>query len=74
MTSLEKSAQRLAGALKALEARIDDRMGDLSAKAESVEAARLRSRTAKVQAAAAAEDLADAVRDLKSLIGPGKGE
>lgn len=73
MTSLEKSAQRLAGALNALEARIEDRMSDLSARSESIDAARLRSRTAKVQAAAAAEDLADAIRDLKSLLGGEKG-
>jgi hypothetical protein len=74
MASLEKSAQRLAGALDALEARIADRQGDLAAKSDEIDAARVRSRTAKVQAAAAAEDLADAIRDLKRLIGPAQGD
>lgn len=74
MASLERSAQRLAGALDALEARIDDRMTDLATKTESVEAARVKSRTAKVQASAAAEDMADAIRELKALLGSGKGE
>jgi hypothetical protein len=73
MSTLEKSVKRLAGALDALEARLDDRLGDFAANGEAVAAARVKARTAKTQAAAAAEDLADAVRDLKALLGAGKG-
>lgn len=72
MGSLEKSVQRLAGALDALEERLDGQSADLAAKSESIEQARLRARTAKTQAAAAAEDLADAVRDLRTLLAPKK--
>lgn len=73
MSTLEKSVKRLAGALDALETQLDDRLTDFSANGEAVAEARLRARTAKTQAAAAAEDLADAVRDLKALLGAGKG-
>jgi chromosome segregation ATPase len=72
MGSLEKSVQRLAGALDALESRLDEQRAELAAGSESIEQARLRARTAKTQAAAAAEDLADAVRDLRTLIAPKK--
>ncbi|NWG93443.1 MAG: hypothetical protein HXY21_13210 [Parvularculaceae bacterium] len=64
--------QRLAGALDALESRLDMQRADLAAKSETIEQARLRARTAKTQATAAAEDLADAVRDLRTLIAPKK--
>lgn len=73
MSTLEKSVHRLAGALDALEAKLEDRIADLAAKTETVEQARVKARTAKTQAAAAAEDLADAIRDLKSLIAAGSG-
>jgi phage-related minor tail protein len=73
MSTLEKSVHRLAGALDALEAKLEDRIADLAAKTETVEQARVKARTAKTQAAAAAEDLADAIRDLKSLIATGSG-
>jgi hypothetical protein len=73
MSTLEKSVKRLAGALDSLEARLDDRLGDFAANGEAVAAARVKARTAKTQAAAAAEDLADAVRDLKALLGAQKG-
>lgn len=72
MSALEKSVKRLAGALDALEAKLEDRISDLSANAETIEAARVRARTAKTQASVAAEDLSDAIRELKSLIGGGK--
>ena len=73
MSTLEKSVHRLAGALDALEAKLEDRIADLAARTETMEQARVKARTAKTQAAAAAEDLADAIRDLKSLIAAGSG-
>ncbi len=71
MNTLEKSVQQLAGALDALEARLDDRMTDLAARTETIGAAKIRAQTAKTQASAAAEDLSDAIRELKSLIASG---
>lgn len=66
--ALENSVQRLAGALDALEARLEASVADLGAKSETIDRARLNAEVAKTQAAAAAEDLADAIRDLKALI------
>jgi ABC-type transporter Mla subunit MlaD len=71
--SLEASVKRLAGALDALETRLETRIADLGAKSEAIDAARTQARVAKTQAAAAAEDLADAIRDLKSLIAETEG-
>ena len=73
MNTLEKSVKKLAGALDALEEKLDDRISDLSAKTETIDQAKIRARTAKTQASAAAEDLADAIRDLKSLLTLEKG-
>lgn len=72
--SLEVSVQRLAGALDALEARLETRVVELGAKSEAIEAARTQAQVAKAQAAAAAEDLADAIRDLKLLIAETAGD
>lgn len=69
MSTLEKSVKRLAGALDALEARLEDRLSDLKHGEESAASARMKARAAKTQASAAAEDLSDAIRDLKTLIG-----
>lgn len=69
MSSLEIAVKRLAGALDALESKLDDRLSDLKQGEETMAAARIKARTAKIQAAAAAEDLSDAIRDLKTLIG-----
>jgi len=66
--SLENSVQRLAGALDALEARLEASVADLGAKSEAIDRARLNAEVAKSQASAAAEDLADAIRDLKALL------
>jgi hypothetical protein len=71
--SLEASVERLAGALDALESRLEARIGEFGAKTEAIEAARLKAHVAKTQAAAAAEDLADAIRDLRSLIDETEG-
>lgn len=68
MNSLEKSVKRLAGALDALESKLGDRLGDLRQGEEMMNAARVRARTAKTQAASVAEDLSDAIRELKALI------
>jgi hypothetical protein len=72
--SLETSVQRLAGALDALEARLDARLADLGAQSDALDSARLNAQVAKTQAAAAAEDLADAIGDLKALIAMANGE
>ncbi|MFN0024335.1 MAG: hypothetical protein ACKVS5_10595 [Parvularculaceae bacterium] len=66
--ALEASVQRLAGALDALETRLDARLGDLAAQSDALDAARTKAGVAKAQAAAAAEDLNDAICDLKALI------
>ncbi|MCB2097067.1 MAG: hypothetical protein AB7F91_03265 [Parvularculaceae bacterium] len=73
MGALEKSVRKLAGALDALEEKLEDRLSDLSAKGETIEQAKIRARTAKTQASAAAEDLSDAIRELKTLLTPEKG-
>ena len=73
MGTLEKSVKKLAGALDALEEKLEDRLSDLSAKGETIEQAKIRARTAKTQASAAAEDLSDAIRELKTLLTPEKG-
>ena len=70
MNTLENSVKKLAGALDTLEEKLEDRLSDLSAKSETIDQAKIRARTAKTQASAAAEDLADAIRDLKSLLTP----
>lgn len=69
MSSLEKSVKRLAGALDALEGKLEDRLSDLKHGEETIAAARVKSHTARTQASAAAEDLSDAIRDLKAIIG-----
>jgi hypothetical protein len=71
--SLESSVQRLAGALDTLEARIEARAADLGAMTDAVDAARRQTQVAKSQAGAAADDLADAIRDLKALIAETEG-
>lgn len=68
MSKLENSVKRLAGALDALETKLEERLSDQKHGDEAAAAARVRARTAKTQAAAAAEDLSDAIRDLKTLI------
>lgn len=72
MSTLEKSVKRLAGALDALEAKLDDRLADLKHSDDTIQAARVKARTAKTQASAAAEDLSDAIRDLRALVGGAK--
>jgi len=69
MSSIEKSVKRLAGALDALEAKLDEQLSERRHNADETAAARMKARTAKTQANAAAEDLSDAIRDLKALIG-----
>ncbi|MDZ7629023.1 MAG: hypothetical protein U5J99_11555 [Parvularculaceae bacterium] len=62
------SVKRLAGALDALEQRLETRFNELGSTADAIDAARLKAQVAKSQASAAAEDLADAICDLKSLL------
>lgn len=69
MSSLEKSVKRLAHALDALDARLDDALTERRHSEETLAAARMTARAAKTQASAAAEDLSDAIRDLKAIIG-----
>ena len=73
MGTLETSVKRLAVALDALEDTLGERLTDLGARNETIEQAKIRARTAKTQASAAAEDLADAIRDLKALLAPNQG-
>lgn len=73
MSTLEKSVRRLAGSLDALETRLEARLEETKDREEALGSARVRARTAKTQAAAAAEDLSDAIRDLKALIGVKEG-
>ncbi|MCB2112431.1 MAG: hypothetical protein R3C42_03660 [Parvularculaceae bacterium] len=73
MNTLENSVKKLAGALDELEEKLDDRLCELAARSETIDLAKIRARTAKTQASAAAEDLADAIRDLKTLLTSEKG-
>lgn len=71
MSALEKSVKRLAVALDALESKLDDRLADPGG-GERAARARMKAETAKTQAAAASEDLADAIGELKTLIAKGR--
>lgn len=73
MNSLEKSVTRLAGALDALEARLEDRLAEQTDRVRAHEKARSEAGVARAQAAAAADSLAGAIRDLKTLLSAGKG-
>ena len=66
MSALEEAVKSLAGALDALETRLDDRLGDFAA--DAIDAARRQARTARAHAADASEGLAAAIDDLKSLL------
>lgn len=68
MSALEDAVETLANALDALEAKLDERLGDLAHYADAVDAARRQARTARTHAGEAAEGLAEAISELKALI------
>lgn len=68
MSALETAVQRLAGALDALEARLDERLSDLTAHGEFSDAAGRQARAARRHAGEASEILAEAIDDLKALL------
>lgn len=74
MSALEEAVHSLASALDALEARLDDRLGEFAADADAVDAARRQAKVARTHAAAAAAGLAAAIGELRSLLGEYGGE
>lgn len=69
MSILEEAVKNLAGALDALETRLDERLGELSQNTETVEAAHRQARVARGHANEASAGLAQAIGDLKALLG-----
>ncbi|MEE2690627.1 MAG: hypothetical protein VX640_03695 [Pseudomonadota bacterium] len=72
MSALENAVQSLAGALDALEARLDERLSELAAHGDFSDAARRQARAARAHAGEAAETLAGAIGDLRALLGESK--
>lgn len=70
MSSLEEAVKTLAGALDALESRLDERLADLGEDADAVDAAQRQARAAREHAGGAASELAAAIGDLKALLNP----
>ncbi len=68
MSALESAVQGLAGALDALETRLDERLAELAAHGDFSDAARRQARAARAHAGEASEGLAAAIADLKALI------
>jgi hypothetical protein len=68
MADLETSARALAEALDALEARLDQRLHDLSDAQETAALLRRQSRAAHGFTTGAAEDLSRAIGDLRALL------
>lgn len=68
MTALENAVQTLASALDSLEGKLDDRMQDLGAKTDSIEAARKQAATARAFVNTASEDVAATVKELHALL------
>ena len=74
MSSLEEAVKTLAGALDALEAKVDERNHDLSDQTDAVVAARRSARAARTYAGEASEELSTAISDLKSMLTPASSE
>lgn len=68
MSALESAVQGLAGALDALETRLDERLAELAAHGDFSDAARRQARAARAHAGEASEGLAAAIADLKALL------
>ncbi len=75
MSILEQAVKNLALALDSLEAKLDDRLGELSNTTDAIDAARGQARAARLHAGEASTTLAHAISDLKALLGgaPGNG-
>lgn len=69
MAELENAVRRLAMALDTLEAKLDDRLQDLTAANDAVDAARRHARAAQAQTRRASDALAAAIGDLRGLLG-----
>ena len=67
-SSVETAFERLADALDALEARAGERLEDLDAGAEALDAARRQARLAQNAAREATDDLAAAVAELRDIL------
>ena len=68
MTLLEKSVRNLADAIETLEAKLDERLEDQTASAETIEAARKQALTARSQTDLASRGVAAAINDLKAIL------
>lgn len=69
MSALETAVQSLAGALDALEAKLDEHKQESAATSDFVEAARRQARVARLQAVSATEGLGEAIGELRTLLG-----
>lgn len=68
MSQLENTVNQLAGALDALESRLDERLAELGAHSDAIEAARRQARAARTHAGAASEGIAEAIGELRRLM------
>lgn len=69
MSGLDDAVRSLASALDTLEARLEDRLGELSHRRDSENAVRRQARVARAQATAASDGLSSAIGDLRALLG-----
>lgn len=74
MTVLEKAVQSLAEAIEALESRLDARLEDDTANGEAMTAARRQVLAARKQTDNAAQGVAAAISDLKSILAEDDGK
>lgn len=68
MSQLENTVNQLAGALDALETRLDERLAELGAHSDAIEAARRQARAARSHAGEASEGIAEAIGELRRLM------
>jgi chromosome segregation ATPase len=68
MSQLENTVNQLASALDALETRLDERLAELGAHSDAIDAARRQARTARTHAGEASEGIAEAIGELRRLL------
>jgi prefoldin subunit 5 len=73
MSSLDDAVRSLNKALETLEARLEDRLDELSERREGEDSIRRQARVARAHATSASDGLSSAIGDLKALL-HGAGE
>ncbi|WDI32406.1 hypothetical protein PUV54_04260 [Hyphococcus flavus] len=68
MTLLEKSVRNLAEALETLESKLDDKLEDLSASQDAIDAAKRQAVAARKQTDHASRGVAAAISDIKAML------